>query len=265
MHVVCLLSQKGGAGKSTVVESLAVCAGQHGQNALIIELDPQGTLKDWSNRREAEQPRVIQTLPQSIGDELRDAGYRGVDWVFIDTPGHHNPAAVAAAAYADLILIPCKILSMKDVDAILPTIAEAERAHKPAYVIMNQVPPNAPKLVRRRQVSIQEDYKIKVLSLCLSRRADFEYCDARGLSAAEYNPQGAAAAEIEKLYVLVQAILRVTKPEENLETTPRSQTIDSTQPETDETIQHKATETLQPGTNEAFQSRIPEGIVARED
>ncbi len=251
MHVICLLSQKGGAGKSTVVESLAVCADQHGQNALIVELDPQGTLKDWSNRREANHPQVHQTLPQSIGDVLDDARDRGVDMVFIDTPGHHNPAAVAAAAYADVIFVPCKILSMKDVDAILPTIAEADRAQKPVYVIMNQVPPNAPKLVRRRQVSIQEGFNIKVLSLCLSRRADFEYCDAYGLSAAEYNPKGAAAAEIEKLYVLVQAILRVAKPDEN--------PIQITSRETPGSAQPRATvdiETLRPRTNEAFQPKI---------
>ena len=156
------------------MQSLAVCASQHGQNTLIIELDPQGTLKDWSKRRESPTPAVHQTLPQSIGDVLDDARARGVDWVFIDTPGHHNPVAVAAAPYADLILIPCKILSMKDVDAILPTIAEAEQANKRAFVFMNQVPPNAPKLVRRRQVSIQKHYNIQVLSLCFSRRADFE-------------------------------------------------------------------------------------------
>lgn len=293
MHVICLLSQKGGAGKSTVVQSLAVCADQHGQNALIVELDPQGTLKDWSNRRKADSPPVHQTLPQSIGDVLGDARDRGVDWVFIDTPGHHNPAAVAAAAHADVILIPCKILSMKDVDAILPTIAEAERSEKPTYVLMNQVPPNAPKLIRKRQVSIQEDYGIKVLSLCLSRRADFEYCDAYGLSAAEYNPQGAAAAEIQKLYVLVQAILRITQPDEVLEQTagpeilesiqrkdtlqpraaeaPQSEAIETPQSEATEMIrpevietQPKATEPLQPreigtfGTNEVVQPGIRE-------
>lgn len=237
---------KRGAGKSTIVESLAVCVSQHGQTALIVELDPQGTLKDWSNRREANQPRVIQTLPQSIGDVLLDAGYRGVDWVFIDTPGHHNPAAIAAAAYADLILIPCKILSKKDVDAILPTIAEAERAGKPTYVIMNQVPPNAPKLVRKRQLAIQEEYRIKVLSLCLSRRADFEYCDNNGLSAAEYNPQGAAAAEIEKLYVLVQTILRVNTPDED--------TVEPTVPGISEPVQATVRETVQATATETAQA-----------
>ena len=244
MHTVCLLNQKGGAGKSTVVQSLAVCADQHGQNTLIVELDPQGTLKDWSNRREATQPEVYQTLPQSVGDVLDDARNRGVEWVFIDTPGHHNPAAAAAAAHADVVLIPCKILSMKDVDAILPTINEAGHAKKPTFVVMNQVPPNAPKLVRRRQVSIQKHYDIQVLSLCLSRRADFEYCDAFGQSAAEFNPQGAAAAEIEKLYVLLQTLVLVAKSAEPaiqrtsselIEATETSETIDV--PETTETIE----------------------------
>ena len=166
---------------------------------------------------------------------------------------------------------------MKDVDAILPTIAEAERSEKPTYVLMNQVPPNAPKLIRKRQVSIQEDYGIKVLSLCLSRRADFEYCDAYGLSAAEYNPEGAAAAEIQKLYVLVQAILRVTKPDEIPEQSTGPEIHESTQPKASlqpnaadtlqsETPQPEATEPLQPReietfeTNEVIHSGIREAV-----
>ena len=255
MHVICLLSQKGGAGKSTIVQSLAVCANQHGQNALIVELDPQGTLKDWSHRRKDDQPKVHQTLPQSIGEVLDDARQRGVDWVFLDTPGHHNPTAIAATPYADVILIPCKIVSMKDVDAILPTIAEAERAKKPVYVLMNQVPPNAPKLVRKRQVGIQKNQKIKVLSLALSRRADFEYCDAQGLSAAEYNPGGAAAAEIEQLFRLVQAIILVAKAD----TVPKPFTTFGTQPSTEPAAaQTLEAETANTDPPESVHRKIPE-------
>ncbi len=263
MHVICLLSQKGGAGKSTVVQSLAVCAEQHNQRTLIVELDPQGTLKDWSDRREADHPKVLQTLPQSLGDVLEDACSNGVDWVFIDTPGHHNPAAITIAANADLILIPCKILSTKDVDAILPTIAEAERAQKPAYVLMNQVPPNAPKLVRNRQIRIQEEYGIKVLSLSLSRRADFEYCDAQGLSAGEFNPAGPAAQEITKLYVLVQAILQVAKAVES--TSGIAYRPRETEPDTTESLESNETEINKAGATDAFQPRIPAGIVESED
>ena len=265
MQIVCLLSQKGGAGKSTVVQSLAVCADQHGQTTLIVELDPQGTLKDWSNRREADHPEVHQTLPQSISDVLDDARARGVDWVFLDTPGHHNPVAAAATQYADVILIPCKIVSMKDVDAILPTIAEAERARKPAYVLMTQVPPNAPKLVRKRQVSIQEKYNIKVLSMALSRRADFEYCDTRGLSAAEYNPSGAAAAETERLFRLLQSIIAVAKSDGS----PRPATMfnaqESNELEATETLRPEAFETLPPRTPESVEPEAPKAIVETED
>ena len=123
MQVICLLSQKGGAGKSTVVQSLAVCADQHGQSTLIVELDPQGTLKDWSNRRKADSPPVHQTLPQSIGDVLDDARDRGVDWVFIDTPGHHNHSAAAASAHSDVILIPFKLLSPIFIAAFFPSLS----------------------------------------------------------------------------------------------------------------------------------------------
>ena len=212
MHTICMLSLKGGAGKSTVVQSLAVCATQHGQKTLIVELDPQGSLKNWSKRRQAAEPRVHQTLPQSLGDVLEEARNENTNWVFLDTPGHDTSTAAAAAAHADLIIIPCKVQSMKDFDSVMLTLAEANRARTPAYVLMNQVPPNSPRLIRRKQVEIQQEYEIAVLSKCLSRRVDFEYCDAKGLSAAEYNPKGQAAEEIRRLYTLIQSIFITLKP-----------------------------------------------------
>ena len=206
MHTICLLSLKGGAGKSTVVQSLAVCAVQHGQKTLVVELDPQGTLKNWSKRREAEEPRILQTLPQSLGDVLEEARQDEVNWVFLDTPGHNASTAAAAAEFADIILIPCKIQSVKDFDSVMASLAEANRVNKPAYVLMTQVPPNAHRFVRKRQVEIQQHYDVAVLSKFLSRRADFEYCDAKGLSASELNPDGEADHEINRLYALIQSI-----------------------------------------------------------
>ncbi|MEM9741732.1 MAG: AAA family ATPase [Pseudomonadota bacterium] len=206
MHVICLLSLKGGAGKSTVAQSIAVCASDHGQNTLIIELDPQGTLKNWSKRRQAEHPRVVQTLPQSLGEVLEEARAAGVHWVFIDTPGQQSTASNAAAAAADLILIPCKVQSTKDLDAAVFSINDAKRSGKRAYVLLTQVPPKGTRLVRHRQLSIQREHGITVLSRYLSRRAAFEYCDAHGLSAAEFRPDSQAAEETERLYCLLQSI-----------------------------------------------------------
>jgi chromosome partitioning protein len=226
MHVVCLVSLKGGSGKSTVVQSLAVCACQNDQETLIIELDPQGTLKNWSNRREAAQPEVHPTLPQSLDEVLIDARNRRVRWVFVDTPGHKSAAARAAMDVADLILIPCKIQSMKDFDAAMLTITDAKQANKPAFVVMNQVPPNASKLVRKRQIQLQQKYNIAVLSRYLSRRADFEYCDERGLSATEFNPNSPAAEEVSQLYQLLLSIFIIERSKELAAQSDGLQTIE---------------------------------------
>ena len=211
MHTICMLSLKGGAGKSTVVQSLAVCAVQHGQNTLIVELDPQGTQKNWSRRRESPQPRVYQTLPQSLDDVLDEARENDTHWVFLDTPGHDTATAAAAASAADIIIVPCKIQSMKDFDSVMLTLNEANRANKPVYVLMNQAPPNSKKMIAAKREEIEAAYQIPVLSKYLSRRVDFEYCDAKGLSAAEFNPHGAAALETERLYTLIQSIFITTK------------------------------------------------------
>ncbi len=207
------MQQKGGSGKSTVAQSLAVCADQHNLNSAIIEIDPQGTLWNWSERREAVQPVVIQTLPQSLGKELQKLRDMDADWVFIDTPGVHGQGILEAARQSDLILIPSRV-SMKDVDAMLPTIEGAELAKKPFYVLFNQVTPNSAVQFRERKAAIEANYGAAILPVYFSRRADFEHCDIGGLSAAELNPSGVAAAEIEAVYqCLVDILVHKKQPE----------------------------------------------------
>ena len=43
MHIVALLSQKGGGGRTSLALRLATAAEEAGQQTLIIDLDPQAT------------------------------------------------------------------------------------------------------------------------------------------------------------------------------------------------------------------------------
>ena len=51
MRALALTTQKGGAGKTTLAASLAVAAHQDGEQVLAIDVDPQGSLWSWSQRR----------------------------------------------------------------------------------------------------------------------------------------------------------------------------------------------------------------------
>jgi chromosome partitioning protein len=61
-----MASQKGGSGKTTLSGHLAVQAQLAGQGPVcLIDIDPQGSLADWWNEREAD-----------IGDPERHRGRR---------------------------------------------------------------------------------------------------------------------------------------------------------------------------------------------
>ena len=55
MKTIAILSQKGGAGKTTLAIHLAVAAAQDALNTLIVDLDPQGSLTASFNIRGAER------------------------------------------------------------------------------------------------------------------------------------------------------------------------------------------------------------------
>lgn len=59
MQVVAIIGQKGGSGKATVALGLAVKATLSGKSVAIIDLDPQTTAANWSDRRQDDNPVIV--------------------------------------------------------------------------------------------------------------------------------------------------------------------------------------------------------------
>ena len=64
MTTIAILSQKGGAGKTTLAINLAGAAEAAGHQVVIIDLDPQASAKAWYDRRGKEHPVVISSQPR---------------------------------------------------------------------------------------------------------------------------------------------------------------------------------------------------------
>ena len=84
MDVITLASRKGGAGKSTLTAQLAAQAQVAGKRVLVIDADPQGSLKLWHSRRASEGLKLV-TPERGLERAIAFAMIEGFDTVFIDT------------------------------------------------------------------------------------------------------------------------------------------------------------------------------------
>ena len=73
MTTVAIISQKGGAGKTTLALHLAVAAQDAGRVSLIIDTDPQATASQWGSWREDKPPEVIDSPPPRLAAKVEQA------------------------------------------------------------------------------------------------------------------------------------------------------------------------------------------------
>jgi chromosome partitioning protein len=60
VQVIALVSTKGGVGKSTLAECLAVAAMKDGQSVYLLDLDPQQSTAAWWRRRQGpDNPMLV--------------------------------------------------------------------------------------------------------------------------------------------------------------------------------------------------------------
>src|SRR5438270_12566424 len=108
MRVIALVTQKGGAGKSTLASSLAVAANEADERVCLIDMDPQASLTTWGKTRGETDVPVISATPAKLRAVLGALAAKGVTLAIIDTPGAEGAAAAAAMAAAQLSVIPAR-------------------------------------------------------------------------------------------------------------------------------------------------------------
>src|SRR5438046_2259818 len=125
MHTIAIVGQKGGTGKTTITEALAVTASKARRTVAVIDLDPQTTATNWHDRRKSEKPTVVSCQVARLRFVLDEAQKNGVDTVILDTPGKNAEATIEAAKAADLVLIPIQPI-INDIET-LPALRDLLR------------------------------------------------------------------------------------------------------------------------------------------
>ncbi len=205
MKTVAVISQKGGAGKTTLTLHLAAAAEAAKLSTVVIDLDPQASSADWKDSRKQKTPVVI-TLPHTrLAHGLQAAQEGGAKLAVIDTAPHSESAAMAAIRAADLVLVPCRP-GILDLRAIGTTAELLKLADKPAFVVLNVMPPGASQLLKDACSAVAV-HELTVAPVVLHQRASFAHALTAGMTATEYEPKGKAAAEVAALLKWVRAAL----------------------------------------------------------
>jgi chromosome partitioning protein len=198
MKTIAIISQKGGAGKTTVAVHLATAAALAGHAAAIIDLDPQGTAASWGDRRQAAAPEVVSGQAVRLPILVDAAKAAGADLLVLDTAPNADQTALRAAQVADLVLVPCRAATF-DLEAIKTTLTLAQIAQRPSFVVLNAVPPRS--AIGREAAEGLEGQGAQVAPVMLSQRAAFAHGVIDGRTAQEFEPGGKAAEEVDRLYL----------------------------------------------------------------
>ncbi len=197
LRVLALASQKGGSGKTTLSGHLAVQAQRTGAGPVVlIDIDPQGSLADWWNEREAEFPAFAQTTVARLANDLQVLRQQGFKLAVIDTPPAITMAIQSVISVAELIVVPTRP-SPHDLRAVGATVDLCERAGKPLVFVVNAATPKA-KITSEAAVALSQHGTVAPITL--HHRTDYAAAMIDGRTVMEVDPESRSAAEIAALW-----------------------------------------------------------------
>src|ERR1700726_2287757 len=143
MKVVAVASQKGGSGKTTLAGHIAVQAERMGAGPVaLIDTDPQGSLAEWWNAREAATPAFVATGIAQLGEDLRRLRALNMRLLIIDTPPAIAGTIAEVVRISDLVIVPARP-SPHDLRAAGATVELIERLGRPLVFVINAATPRA--------------------------------------------------------------------------------------------------------------------------
>lgn len=204
MHTVMVAKQKGGVGATTLARELGVAAAAAGKRVVFVDLDPQGTLRGWWNRRTEgsggePNPALAAPAPSQMAESLDQLRAAGTDLCVIDTPPSVHAFLGTVMRLVDLILLPTRPTT-DDLEALAAVLDLVEEAGRPFVFVVSQAPPGKSRLYDDALPVLAQRGRV---APALRIRADYPVAAATGRTALEMAPKGKAADEVQALWQFV--------------------------------------------------------------
>lgn len=138
-RIISAVATKGGAGKSTLILSLAYSKPFREYRCCILDTDNQGSISDWwaarqdSGRKDRKGDPQVDVFHQADETKLKadmERLFNEYDFVFMDSPGESVPGEKTklAMAYSDIVILPVKTGEfdfLSTINKLLPVLEQA--------------------------------------------------------------------------------------------------------------------------------------------
>lgn len=204
MRTVVINSQKGGSGKTALCAHLSVQAEQSGDGPVyLIDTDPQGTLSQWHELRQADSPKRVEVPLGDLANGLSLLAQRGASYCFVDTAPTRSGETAALFRLADLVIVPIRP-SPSDLWAAAATVALLKTAEVPFLFVLNQAKANASITA---QAAAALSHHGPVAETFIGDRVHYAAAMTDGHTAPELMASGPGAIEIQGLWKNIKACL----------------------------------------------------------
>lgn len=194
MHVIALLSNKGGVGKTTLAINIASALSAHG-SCILIDADPQGSSQHWADL--ADEQIEVGVTPAEDDIKQQVNGLEGYDYCVIDCPpsadSTQTQTALRTAQNVIIPVLPSPLDLWASVE--LDEQIQAAKADNPAMsanLVINQMEPRT--RLSRQVADAMAELNLPALQTPIHRRVIYRNAILAGRSVHHMGKKAEAAA-----------------------------------------------------------------------
>ena len=195
--IISSISYKGGVGKSTISQNLAVLFAHEGHRVCIVDADESNVTVKWSGiRMEENLSPMIQVVsmtdPKAIIGTIKQL-YQDYDIILIDSPPSYQPISAKIMLISHLILFPIKPTGRSELWTATDILERYEETQSlkesktlARFVVNDYDPrPSFHKSFVEVLKDIGADYDVPILDTLIHHRTVFGEANSRGCGVIE--------------------------------------------------------------------------------